>query len=80
MGPSLRMGAICIWILNALIFRPGDQRWDKDLVEGCAAYEVEDEADEVYDEDDMRTLIAEDKARPMLEIRGCYLYLFFVGG
>lgn len=36
--PSLRLGAVAVWMLNALIFRPGDQRWDRELVPATAVH------------------------------------------
>lgn len=38
--PSLRLGAIAVWLLNSLIFRPGEQRWDEAIVETSVAYET----------------------------------------
>ena len=46
MLPSLRIGAIGIWMLNALIYRPGEMRWDEKLVTTTAAYEMLDEDDD----------------------------------
>lgn len=71
MGPSLRLGAISIWILNSLIFRPGEQRWDKDIVDISAAYEVAEEEDPA-DQQEMMELAEAGLSAPMLHVRGCY--------
>lgn len=34
--PTLRAGAIAVWMLNATIFRPGEQEWDLILMKKCA--------------------------------------------
>ena len=74
MGPSLKLGAVVIWVMNSLIFRPGEQRWDQVVIPASAAYEGEDVPEDA-DEEELAELVAEGRAGPMLEDRGCY----FVG-
>lgn len=70
--PCLRLGAVCIWILNAISSRPGDYSWHTALVETSAAYEIAEEADEPNDAHDMDQLIQDGDLVPMLATRGCY--------
>lgn len=74
MRPVLRMGALAIWMLNALIFRQGEQRWDGEITR-TAAYHAPDDLDDEEDDldaHDMENLIADGDAAPALSERGCY--------
>ena len=74
MRPVLRMGALAIWILNALIFRQGEQRRDGEITRSSAYHEPDDldEEEDDLDAQDMEDLIANDLAAPSLLDRGCY--------
>ena len=74
MRPVLRMGAVAIWMLNALIFRQGEQRRDGEITRASAYHEPDDmdEEEDDLDAEGMNDLIAEDLAAPALEERGCY--------
>ncbi|GJE99780.1 hypothetical protein PsYK624_160510 [Phanerochaete sordida] len=71
MRPALGLAAICIWIKNGLIFRPGDQRWDKDIVANAAFWDSIDE-DNLAEEEELEELIAQGNMIPSTEQRGLY--------
>ena len=58
MGPSLKLGAVIIWIKNSLVFRPGDQRWDQRVIPAAAVYEGDELPDEGEDEE-LAEMVAE---------------------
>jgi hypothetical protein len=65
--PVLRTGAIMVWMLNAHIYRPGDQRWDLPLVACCALQRPQGNND--WEE----TGIADnEELEPAFEVRGAY--------
>lgn len=71
MGPSLRIGAVAIWVLNSIIFRPGEQEWDEEVIPSSAFYEGNDIPDDT-DAEEMDLLIQEGRITPLLQERGCY--------
>ncbi|PSS30936.1 hypothetical protein PHLCEN_2v2528, partial [Hermanssonia centrifuga] len=71
--PSLQLGGITIYMLNALTFRPGDQSWDRELVNKSAVWAgeeglVENSDDELEADEDFEN----DRAEPFIEERGLY--------
>ncbi|EKM48058.1 uncharacterized protein PHACADRAFT_203310 [Phanerochaete carnosa HHB-10118-sp] len=71
MGPVLGLGAISVWIKNSLIFRPGEQRWDKAIVPPAAYWDAEDE-ENLAEDDEVQNLVAEGQMGPAIEERGLY--------
>lgn len=71
MPPALGMGAIAIWMKNALIYRPGEQRWDTDIVKNAAFWDSNDEENN-GEEAEVQDMIAAGDMAPALEERGCY--------
>ena len=69
--PVLGMGAIAIWIKNALIFRPGEQRWDTEIVPKAAMWDADDE-DNLLEPEEVEDMIVDGHMTPALEERGLY--------
>ncbi|KAJ3529717.1 hypothetical protein NM688_g7814 [Phlebia brevispora] len=66
---TLQLGGIQIYMLNALMYRPGEQEWDKDLVIQSAAFSSPPVDAEDVEEDELEP---ETELEPMLEDRGAY--------
>ena len=66
---SLQLGAINVYMLNALTYRPGDKSWDGPLVNRCAVHTPSDVAEIIVDGDEDMELVA---TEPMLDTRGTY--------
>jgi hypothetical protein len=63
--PSLELGAITVYMLNALIYRPGERQAETALV-NAACQHVRSDADDSDSEDD------DDVTKPILYERGLY--------
>ena len=62
---TLQLGAIAVYMMNALIYRPGDHSWDHPLVENCAYWVGENYQGEEWNPND-------EENYPMLKDRGEY--------
>ena len=70
-GPVLHLGAVAIWILNALIFRAGDHTWDRLLIDESAFWDSFD-IENIWNADDMEIMKRDGEMRPALASRGAY--------
>ena len=67
----LGMGAIAVWMWNATVFRPGEQRWETPLMNAAAFWDSDDE-DNLATEQELEDMAASGDYAPALQSRGLY--------